>query len=407
MTALGLQSTPTKMGNVHGSTGSMIAEGIGKACFNVVKSDGTTHKLRLINILYCPSFATNVISQASFKRKGAWYHSGQDKLYTASNEELAYLPEIDGITNFLVVADPSEAPAALSYASLHAFLSSADEPCATRLAADWHHIYGHANIKALKCTAKAVKGMELTTSTLPDCRPCGLAKSKHSISHLRQATPSRILEKVHVDIVGPVSTDGMDGERYWMLRTDGKSRRHWMSTSDSKAVLGNELNVWCRQMKTQTGLTVGTIFSDNAREFLSARNKQYFNSEGISVQTSPPHDASRNGIGERVNGIEEDLVRAALIAAGLPASMWPWAAEYTARIQNLTASSILPGYITPIESWNRGIGYPNPIPNVAKLQAFGHAGYTQIPAGKCVKGDKFAPRAERGHLVGMIGEHIY
>jgi hypothetical protein len=125
------------------------------------------------------------------------------------------------------------------------------------------------------------------------------------------------------------------------------------------------------------------------------------------VQTSPPHDALRNGIRERANGIEEDLVRAALITASLLASMWPWAVRYMARIHNLTASSVLLEYITPIESWNRDIGYLNPIPNVAKLQAFGHAGYAYIPAGKRVKGDKFAPWAERGYLVSMIGEHIY
>jgi hypothetical protein len=66
-----IEYTPTKVGNVHGSTGSTIAEGIGTVCFNVVKSDGTTHELYLINVLYCLSFATNVISQAPFKRKGA------------------------------------------------------------------------------------------------------------------------------------------------------------------------------------------------------------------------------------------------------------------------------------------------------------------------------------------------
>jgi hypothetical protein len=54
--------TPTKVGSVHGSTGSTIAKGVGIACFNVVKSDGTTHELYLLNVLYCLSFATNVIS---------------------------------------------------------------------------------------------------------------------------------------------------------------------------------------------------------------------------------------------------------------------------------------------------------------------------------------------------------
>jgi hypothetical protein len=266
-----IEYTPTKVGNVHGSTGSTIAEGIGTVCFNVVKSDGTTHELYLINVLYCPSFATNVISQAPFKRKGAWYHSGQDRIYTASNEELAYLPEIDGIPNFLVVADPSEAPAALSYASLHAFRSSADEPSATRSAADWHHIYAHLNMEILRRTAKAVKGMNISTSTLINCEPCGLSKSKKIISRKPQDRPDRLLGMVHVDIVGPITPAGKHGELYWLLLTDGKSRRRWIFTADSRAVLGVKLIEWCKQQKTHFNLTVGTFRFDNAREFINYR----------------------------------------------------------------------------------------------------------------------------------------
>jgi hypothetical protein len=71
--------------------------------------------------------------------------------------------------------------------------------------------------------------------------------------------------------------------------------------------------------------------------------------------------------------------------------MWPWAAKYIARIHNLTASSVLLGCITPIESWNRDISYLNPILNVAKLQAFGYTRYVYILISKRVKGDKFAP----------------
>jgi hypothetical protein len=192
---------PITLSDVHGSTGSTVAQGVGVVRLHVVKSDGTTHNIHLTQVLYCPEFATNVISQAPFKRKGVWYHSGKDKLYTAEEDEIAYLPEIDGIPNFLVVTDPSQAPAALSYSSLVAYRSSSKEPSTSRPATEWHHIYGHANIETLKRTAKAVKGMELTTSILTNCRPCGLAKSKHSISRLQQTTPSRILDKVHVDIL--------------------------------------------------------------------------------------------------------------------------------------------------------------------------------------------------------------
>jgi hypothetical protein len=56
--------------DVHGSTGSTVAYGIGMVRIEIVKSDSTTDQIRLAEVLHCPDFATNVISQAPFKRKG-------------------------------------------------------------------------------------------------------------------------------------------------------------------------------------------------------------------------------------------------------------------------------------------------------------------------------------------------
>lgn len=399
--------TPISENSVRGSTGQTFATGVGTIHLQAVKHDGTTQHISLNNVLHCPDFATNVISQAPFKRKGAWYHSGKDTLYSSDNQELAYLPEIDGIPNFLVVSNPEQVSDALAYASLMAFRSSVDEPKVARPMVDWHHIYGHAGIEAIKQTAKTVKGMEINHSTLVNCETCGLSKSKQNISRLPQTPPTRILGKVHVDIVGPISTPGIAGEKYWMLRTDGKSRRQWITTSDSRAALGEELIKWCKQMKTLTGLTVQTIFCDNAREFLNKRNLAYFDSEGTTVITSPPYDASRNGIAERANGLETTRVRSALIAAKLPKALWPFAASYMVRLHNVTSCSVLPGMITPMEAWNRDVGWPNPVPNVAHLQAFGHTGYVHIPEASRTKGDKFEARAVIGRFMGLNGEHIY
>jgi hypothetical protein len=83
------------------------------------------------------------------------------------------------------------------------------------------------------------------------------------------------------------------------------------------------------------------------------------------------------------------------------------AAKYITRLLNLTATSALEGDVTPIKLWNRGVSCPNPVPNVAKMHAFGHTGYVYIPSEKRVKGEKFEPRALPGYLVGMVGELIY
>jgi hypothetical protein len=56
--------------NVYSSTGLTSAKGVGTVRLKVVKADSTTKKIKLSNVLHCPYFATNVISQAPFKRAG-------------------------------------------------------------------------------------------------------------------------------------------------------------------------------------------------------------------------------------------------------------------------------------------------------------------------------------------------
>jgi hypothetical protein len=65
--------------------------------------------------MYSTDFATNVICQWPFKRGGVYYHSGKNMLKKGETEkELVYLPEIDGIPNFLVVNHSEDAPGALA-----------------------------------------------------------------------------------------------------------------------------------------------------------------------------------------------------------------------------------------------------------------------------------------------------
>jgi hypothetical protein len=219
-----IEYRPTSSSTIRGSTGSTLNAGVGTVAINVVKSDGTTELIHLRDVLYCPDFATNAICQWPFKRGGVYYHSGKDILTKGETEkELVYLPEIDGIPNFLVVDHPEDAPAALAYASLVAYRSSSDQPLASRPAAHWHHILGHANLEAVKQTSKVVHGMELTTSSMPDCDPCGKSKSKQHYSWVQQTPPLTALGRVHIDLIGPLTIQGVEGEKYISVKTAGKS----------------------------------------------------------------------------------------------------------------------------------------------------------------------------------------
>jgi hypothetical protein len=87
------------------------------------------------------------------------------------------------------------------------------------------------------------------------------------------------------------------------------------------------------------GLTVITIRTDNAREFINNRTTAYFNDNGITVEALPGHNGlhrkltvtaghslynpTRNGRAERANGITAARIRTALIAARLLKEFWP------------------------------------------------------------------------------------
>jgi hypothetical protein len=99
-----------------------------------------------------------------------------------TEKELVYLPKIDRIPNFLVVDYSKDALAALAYASLVAYRLLSNQPLAAWLAEHWHYILGHANLEAVKQTSKVVYRIELTTSSMPNCNPCGKAKLKQHYS---------------------------------------------------------------------------------------------------------------------------------------------------------------------------------------------------------------------------------
>jgi hypothetical protein len=56
--------------------------------------------------------------------------------------------------------------------------------------------------------------MMLSTHNLKDCPPYGLSQSKQVILHKPQDVTATLLGIVHVNIVGPITTEGVDGEQY-------------------------------------------------------------------------------------------------------------------------------------------------------------------------------------------------
>lgn len=401
--------------DIQGATAKGQIRGIGTAQILIARSNGTAFLLTLQDVLYCPEFATNVISQAPFTAKGAYYHSGKQGLYmrqadgtfTDDDDEIAHLPEHDGIPNFLLVQSEEQVPAALAYAAVNT-VPSEITPAVKRPLSVWHHIFIHANEQRLKLQSKSVKGMIISDSKLFDCEPCHLSKSTRQLSTKPFPKPLRLYGQVHVDIVGPINPIGIHGYRYWMILTDGKTRRRWIYFADTKAALGAKLRDWATQQYTVTGFHIGEFHFDNAREFLSQETQNQMNTQGTVITTSVPYQPWQNGPAEISNAIVLNASRSALGACPhLPKEFWPYAAQHVIRMSNLMVTRYHDDKMSPLEAYNRELNFKSPVPNVSKEQAFGHGGYVHIPDQRRVKSHKFDPRSVRGYMVGMIGESIY
>ena len=69
---------------------------------------------------------------------------------------------------------------------------------------------GHANFDAVRAS-----GMNFNNKR-EFCEECQFGKSKILPFATKKEKTDKILERIHVDLCGPMETPGLDGERYFM-----------------------------------------------------------------------------------------------------------------------------------------------------------------------------------------------
>jgi hypothetical protein len=195
---------------------------------NVVRSDGSVHALSISDVLYAPGMFLSVISHSQLRRKALYYHSFDHKLYQRVDHvdhEVAFTPEIDGIPTLLLAdSDLQHAQSLAIAAATTTKRASLLAPVRDVALKDLHEIFGHADTRVLEQLVKLTTGLRLTDTASFTCEPCMLSTSKQQVSRESPNRSARLLHRLHVDIVGPLTPLGAGGEKYWTLFTDDYSR---------------------------------------------------------------------------------------------------------------------------------------------------------------------------------------
>ena len=333
---------------VKGLSGTAIyAVGIGEIDLHIAAG----HVLRLSNVLYIPKSSVRLVSVRALNKSGDYItHFDSDICWVTNRSNTTVVRGVlsDAKKLYtLTIQSPSVRHIKTPHTTTALFSRVPNMET-------WHRRLGHCNTRAIIEMAKnkVSQGMPIDLSSMPaNCEHCALGKqSRSSVPKIREGSKAtKRLERVHVDLCGPMAVVSRAGNLYSMNMIDDFSGYVWTVPLRSKADACPALQIWHKAVTVQTGQTLQTLVTDNG-ELTSKAMTDFCQSEGIVHQTTAPYTSAQNGRAERLHRTILAKARTMRIACGAPGSLWDEFSSTAAYLTNFTAATANLGR-TPYELW--------------------------------------------------------
>ncbi|XP_043717711.1 uncharacterized protein LOC122665624 [Telopea speciosissima] len=134
----------------------------------------------------------------------------------------------------------------------------------------WHKRLGHINFKNLIKLRKnnGVRDLpKIKNLTNHVCGPCQKGKQTRAIYKSKEHYASKPLDLIHTDLCGPMRTQAIGGEKYFMLLIDEYSRMTWVFFLKDKIEALHCLKMFKKMVENETGKTIKYIRSNQGKEF--------------------------------------------------------------------------------------------------------------------------------------------
>ena len=145
-----------------------------------------------------------------------------------------------------------------------------------------------------------------------------------------------ILEIIHSDVCGSMSSSSLSGYVYYVSFIDGFSRKTWVYFMKNKDEVFNKFKEFKALIENHTKKKIKTFRSDNGGEFTSNEFKALCKDSRIKRELSTPYNPQQNGIVERKNRTIMEAARAMLQDQDLPMHIWAEATRTSVYVQNRT-----------------------------------------------------------------------
>jgi histone deacetylase 1/2 len=127
---------------------------------------------------------------------------------------------------------------------------------------------------------------------------------------------------------------------------DGHSHYLWTFPLRLKSDTFSTLTNFFAYVRTQFGVTIQGIQSDNGHEFDNLAARSFFQSHGVLFGMSCPYTSAQNGKAERIIRSTNNVIRSLLFHAHVPPSYWPTALSMATHLLNLLPTKTL-SFSTP------------------------------------------------------------
>jgi hypothetical protein len=128
----------------------------------------------------------------------------------------------------------------------------------------WHIILGHLHYKALPDPQNMVCVMpSISLSKNEICKGCMLGKNINKTFPSSDNRAQGILDLVHSDVCGPMSSPSLSGCLYYVIFIDDYSRKCWIYFLKSKSDTCDKFKEYKAFIEEQTGKHIRILRIDN------------------------------------------------------------------------------------------------------------------------------------------------
>jgi hypothetical protein len=358
--------------------------GIGRVTLQMALPDGQIGLELILPVYSLPDSPANLISVSLLAKQSIYWDSGTHVLRRYGN---------------VVGHTPQNANRLYPLSLYRPLLTTAFMTALTKLPLSvWHQRLGHLGFPKLRSYLNKL-GITWLDDGTEHCRACALSKAKKVYKKYTNRRADQPFHTIFTDLVGPITPDGFQREKYYIVFIDDYSRYQQTYTVRTKSEWLDCFKEYYQWVENQFDTTIRILRTDYDSVIRSKAFESFLIDKGIQFEPAPADGQDMNGVAEAGQRTLTTMARTMAIGGDVPDYLWPDLVMAATYIKNRRPTAALGGK-TPFEYIFKKA------PVIDHLRVIGSRVYVLIQDSTKIQSQKLAPRAREAVLIGYDGDSI-